>query len=71
MVRDYEIRSSCHMIEEASCLHISSYPLHLAASILVPFFMMFYSVKVVRSMATFGRSVATKVFVMWEQARLE
>ena len=50
------------MIEEASCLHISSYPLHLAASILVPFFMMFYSVKVVRSMATFGRSVATKVF---------
>ena len=49
------------MIEEASCL---SYPLHLAASISVPFFMTFYSVKMVRGMVTFGKSVATKVFVI-------
>ena len=61
MVKDYEMRSLYHMIEEASCL---PYLLHLAASISVPFFMTFYSVKVVRGMATFGRSVATKVFVI-------
>ena len=61
MVRDNEMRSSCHMIEEASFL---PYPLHLIASISVPFFMTFYSVKVVRGMVTFGRSVATKVFVI-------
>ena len=61
MVRNYKMRSSCHIIEEAECL---SYPLHLAASISVPFFMTFYSVKVVRGMVTFGKSKATKVFVI-------
>ena len=43
---------------------MSPHPLHLAASISVPFFMTFYSVKVVRGMVTYGRSVATKVFVI-------
>ena len=53
MLGDYEMISSCHMIEKAEC---PSHPLHLAASILVPFFMTFYSVKVVRGMVTFGKS---------------
>ena len=45
------------MIEKVQC---PSYPLHLAASILVKFFMTFYSVKVVRGMATFGKSMLQK-----------
>ena len=49
------------MIEKAKC---SSYSLHLATSILLPFFMTFYSVKVVRGMVTFGKSKPTKVFVI-------
>ena len=42
----------------------SSYTLDLATSILIPFFMKFYSVKVVRGMVTFGKSKPTNVFVI-------
>ena len=50
-----------HVIEKTKC---PSYLLCLAASISVPFFITFYSVKVVRAMLTFGSIKATKVFVI-------
>ena len=48
MVRDYRSKmwSSCHIIEEAQGL---PYPLHLAASISVPFFMTFPLLKLLVS----------------------
>ena len=41
MLRDYEMKSSCHMIEE-----VNVSPVHLVACKSVPFFMIFYAAKV-------------------------
>ena len=43
MLRDYEMKSSCHMIEEGQCF---LYPLHLVTCKSVLFFMTFYATKV-------------------------
>ena len=61
MLSDFEVKSLCHMIEEAKSFPC---PLHLVACKSVPFFMTFYAAKVTRGMVTFGRSKATKVIVI-------
>ena len=53
MLRDYEMESSCHMIEEGSCF---LYPLHLVTCKSVLFFMTFYATKVTGGILTFGKS---------------
>ena len=51
MLRDYEMKSSCHMIEEGFL-----YPLHLVTCKSVLFFMTFYATKVTGVILTFGKS---------------
>ena len=53
MLRDYEMKSSCHMIEEGLCF---LYPLHLVTCKSVLFFVTFYATKVTGGILTFGKS---------------
>ena len=58
MVRDYEMRSSCHIIEEAWCL---SYPLHLTASISSTILHDILLCQIGQGMVTFGKSTVKEI----------
>ena len=66
MLRDYEMKSACHMIEQGKCFPC---PLHLVTCKSVPFFITFYATKVTGGILTFGKSRLQKLLSFNQYSR--